>query len=77
MQTGYGEIVKKIRDELGLSLRQFAELVEISHTHVSRIENEYACKDKDKIRVPIDTLKQICDKTNYDFKKFLEEAGYI
>ncbi|MCL2861763.1 MAG: helix-turn-helix domain-containing protein [Firmicutes bacterium] len=74
---GYGAVVKKIRQEKNMSLRQFGELVGFSHTAISKIEKEYSDKGKEKLQVPIDTLKQICDRSNYCFKKFLEEAGYI
>ena len=74
---GYGTVVRKIREEKNMSLRQFGELVGISHVHISRIEKEFSDKGKEKLLIPIDTLKQICDRSGYCFRQFLEEAGYI
>jgi len=74
---GYGAIIKKIRDEMGLNQRDFGDVVGISHATISRMEREHSTHGKEKHMPYIDVLKQICDKTNYDFKKFLEEAGYI
>ncbi|MCL2860793.1 MAG: helix-turn-helix domain-containing protein [Firmicutes bacterium] len=74
---GYGAIVRKIRKEKNMSLRQFAELTGFGHTTIAHIEKEYSNKGKEKLQVYIDTLKQICDRSGYCFRKFLEEAGYI
>ncbi|MCL2860992.1 MAG: helix-turn-helix domain-containing protein [Firmicutes bacterium] len=74
---GYGDVVRKIRKEKNMSLRQFGELVGVNYSHISRIEKEFSNKGKEKLLIPIDTLKQICDRSGYSFKKFLEEAGYI
>ena len=52
-------------------------MVDISFAHIRRLENEFSNKGKEKLRPPIDLLKQICDKTHYPFRQFLEEAGYI
>jgi len=73
----YGQIVKKIREEKGMSLREFGKLTGFDHSNLSKIEREYSTKGKEKLKVPIDTLKQICDRAGYPFKQFLEEAGYI
>lgn len=73
----YGEIIKKIRTDRKMSLRAFSDLVDISFAHIRRLENEFSNKGKEKLRPPIDLLKQICDRTNYPFRQFLEEAGYI
>jgi Helix-turn-helix. len=74
---GYGEIVHKIRKNKDLSLRSFAKLVNMDFTTLSRIEREYSNKGKEFLNVPIATLKQICDLSEYPFRLFLEEAGYI
>ncbi|MCL2860792.1 MAG: helix-turn-helix domain-containing protein [Firmicutes bacterium] len=73
----YGAVIKKIRQEKNMSLRQFGELVGLGHSTIDRMEREYSNKGKEKLQVYIDTLKQICDRSGYCFRKFLEEAGYI
>lgn len=72
---GYGQIIQRLRGDLPYV--KFAKLTGISKSHLERIEKEHSNKGKDKLKIPIDTLKQICDRTNYPFRQFLEEAGYI
>jgi|GEM_PF-1015464 len=72
---GYGIVIRRLRGNL--SLEKFSKIVDISRSHLERVEKEYSNQHKEKLRIPIDTLKQICDRTNYPFRKFLEEAGYL
>jgi len=76
-QPSYGQIIKRIRREKGLTHRALAEITGVSHSNISKIEREHSTKGKEKLKVPIDTLKQICDCVQYPFDKFLAEAGYI
>jgi len=71
----YGEIIKQIRGQM--TLREFSKQVGISHSHLSRIENEKTSRNNKKLKVSIDVLKQICDRAEYPFKDFLIEAGYL
>ena len=74
---GYGKIVNKIRKEKGMNLREFGKLTEFSFSNLAKIEKEKSSYGKEKLDVSIGTLKQICDKSEYSFRKFLEEADYI
>ena len=72
-----GKKIQRIRESKNMSLREFAGLVDISHTHIARVEKSRHGSDPMKGSIQIDDLKQICDKTDYSFRQFLEEAGYI
>jgi transcriptional regulator with XRE-family HTH domain len=73
----YGDIIKKIRSDKNMSLRDFGKLVDIDFSHLRRLEKEYSNKGKEKLSPSLDILKQICDRSGYPFRQFLEEAGYI
>jgi transcriptional regulator with XRE-family HTH domain len=74
---GYGDVIRKIRKDRDLSLRDFEKLVDVDYSHLSRLEKEQSNKGKERLNPSIDILKQICDRTGYPFRQFLEEAGYI
>ncbi|MCL2255314.1 MAG: helix-turn-helix domain-containing protein [Firmicutes bacterium] len=71
----YGKVIEKIRKEKNMSQRAFGDLVQLDHTYIGQLEKEIA-KGK-PLNPTITTLKQICDRSGYSFKEFLEEAGYI
>ncbi len=72
----YGKILKKIRYNLNLNTRDFAKKVGISYSYVAMLEKQTSYQGP-KLYPTIDLLYQICDKTNFPFRQFLEEAGYI
>lgn len=72
----YGKVLKKIRCNLNLSTREFGKKVGISYSYVAMLEKETSYRNE-KLYPSIDLLYQICDRTNYPFRQFLEEAGYI
>jgi len=74
---GYGNVLKKIRVSKKMSTRQFGELVGFSYSYVAQLEKEISYRGKKRLSPSIDILKQICDKSGYSFRQFLEEAGYI
>jgi len=73
----YGLLIKRLRKEKNMNMRDFAKLVGISFQYVSCLENEKANSKGQPLNPSIDILKQICDRCNYSFRQFLEEAGYI
>ena len=75
VNMGYGEKIRQLRGSR--SYAKFSEITGISRSHLERMEKEYSNKHGEQLKVPIDSLKQICDRTGYSFKRFLEEAGYI
>ena len=72
-----GDKIKQIRASKNMSLREFGQLVGISCTHITRLEEGGNGGVPMKGSIQIDDLKQICDRTGYSFRQFLEEIGYI
>ena len=72
-----GEKIKEIRTNKKLSLREFSELVGLSYTNIARLEKGRHGKINMKGSIQIDDLKQICSRSGYSFKLFLEETGYL
>lgn len=75
--TNCNDKIKALRKSTGLSLRDFAARIGVTHTTVARIEKGGDKKGSVKESVQIDTLKKICEAANYDFQTFLEETGYL
>ncbi len=73
----YSEKIKQMRFNLQMNMRDFGEKVGLDFSTISLLEKGYRGKNKKPIIPLIDTLKQICDRCQYPFKTFLEEAGYI
>ena len=73
----YGELIKKIRLSKNMTLRQFSVLTNCDYGNLGRLEKSFNVSTGKAISPAIDTLKQICDKSGYSFRQFLEEAGYI
>lgn len=60
-----------------MTLRQFSVLTNCDYGNLGRLEKSFNVSTGKAISPAIDTLKQICDKSGYSFRQFLEEAGYI
>jgi len=69
-------LLKDIRSSRKMTTRQFADAVGLTNSYISQIERNCNARGKE-IRLPVDTLKQICDGVGYSLSKLLEEAGYI
>lgn len=68
-------IAEKIYEIRGaMSLREFAKVTDISFSHIRKLEGSTVHEQKAH---SLEMLKQICDRSGYPFKKFLEETGYI
>jgi len=64
------EIIKRFRVDKGLSQRELAIIIEISHTEISRIEKGETIKPNK------DTLFKISKELELDFGALLKLAGY-
>ena len=71
-----GQVIEQLFFESGLSMREFSEKVGYSRQYIYDLFRE---KDNDGTsrKLQLDTLKHICDRTNYDLGKLLAETGYI
>jgi len=71
-----GQVIEQIYFDSGLSMREFALKVGYSRQYIYEL---FRNKDNDGTtrKLQLDTLKQICERTNYDLGKLLVETGYI
>lgn len=65
-----GKLVKEKREEKGLSQRKLAELADVSHTEISRIESGERKRPAPYI------LRRIAPHLGVEYEKLLKVAGY-
>ena len=70
-----GEFIKKYRGNM--SLREFADKCDISHTHLDSIEKGYDPRTGKPVRVTVDTLKKIANAMNMSVNDLLIESGDV
>lgn len=71
------EKIKEIRKSKSMNLRDFGKLVDCDFTYISRLESGIDKRSGKPFHPTMDMLKQICVRSGYDFRKFLEETGYL
>lgn len=67
----FGEYLKKLRKNKGLTMKQFGESVDLSQPYLSQIES-----GQRGIPSP-DILKKLSEGLGVEYTKLMEEAGYI
>lgn len=72
-----GKFIKKERIKKELSLRQFAELCNLSHSYIDKIEKGKDPRNNKPIYPTIDSLEKIAHALNYTLEEFLRKTGYI
>ena len=70
-----GDFIKKYRGDM--SLREFAEKCDISHTHLDSIEKGYDPRTGKPVRVTVDTLKKIASAMNMSVNDLLIQSGDV
>ena len=70
MSKKVGEIIRKIRKEKGISLRDLAKKVDVSFVNISYIENG-------RIETSKEVLRKISKALDYDFDKLLSTTDLI
>jgi transcriptional regulator with XRE-family HTH domain len=70
-----GNFIKKYRGDM--SLREFAEKCDISHTHLDSIEKGYDPRTGKPVRVTVDTLKKIASAMNMSVNDLLIQSGDV
>lgn len=73
--SNLGEILKNLRGKR--SLRDVAEITELSHTYISDIEKGYRRGSKKVLHPSPDTLKRLADAYNYPYEELMRIAGYL
>lgn len=71
-----GVLLKDRRADLGLSLRDAAKLIGVSHTYLSILEKAKDPRSNSPIVPTIETLQMICKAYNIDINSLLLLAGY-
>jgi len=66
MSNTLGEFVQKKRHEMGLSLRDFGKLCDISHTHVDSIEKGVDFRTGKKVNITNETIKRLASVLGVD-----------
>ena len=70
MSKKVGEIIRKIRKEKGISLRDLAKKVDVSFVNISYIENG-------RVETSKEVLRNISKALDYDFDKLLSSTDLI
>lgn len=70
-----GNFIKKYRGEM--SLREFAEKCDISHTHLDSIEKGVDPRTGKPVRVTIETLKKIAKAMGMSINDLLIQSGDV
>lgn len=59
MKNNLGEFVKERRQSMGMSLREFASLCGVSHTHIDSIEKGYDVRSGRTVNLTSSTIRKI------------------
>ena len=75
MDNKIGDFIRNYRGKM--SLREFAEKCEISHTHLDSIEKGYDPRTGKPVRVTVDTLKKIAHAMNMSINDLFLQSGEV
>lgn len=70
-----GNLLKQLRGKR--TLREVAELTELSHTYISDIEKGFRRGTKKPIHPSPDTLKRFAEAYDYPYEELMKVAGYL
>lgn len=70
-----GRLLKELRGNR--TLREIAEVTELSHTYISDVEKGYRRGTKKPIHPSPDTLKRLAEAYNYPYEELMKVAGYL
>lgn len=70
--TKLGEYLKKLREELGMTIRQVAEKTELAPSYISKIESGDTFKS-----IGIETLVRLSKLYGISITAILKEAGFL
>ena len=71
------DVLRQLRRERGLSLRNFSDVVGISHAYLNKLEKGEDYRTGKPIAPTIDTLVKISEGLGIPTKKFLNMCGYF
>ncbi len=70
------KLLKNYRFSHGMTIREFAEKLRISHTYLSKLEAGKDPRTGNPISPTIETLTKVSDGMGITLKKLLESCGY-
>jgi Predicted transcriptional regulators len=76
-KKNFGSVLRNLRLEKKMSLREFSEFIGISHAYINKIEKSINPKTNKGITPTIETLIKIADALKIPLNKFLYMCGYI
>ena len=72
-----GKFIKQKRKELGLSLRDFAEMCEISHSYLDNLEKGRDARSGKPVSPTIETLQKLASGLKITIVEILRISGFI
>lgn len=76
MENKLGNYLKEKRKKEGMSLRDFADYLNISHTYLSKLENGCDPRTGKPVSPTIETLKQLSHSMGMTLEELLKISGY-
>ncbi len=72
-----GQYIKKKREEKNMALRPFAEMCDLSHAYIDKLEKGVDPRTGKPVIPTIDTLQKISQALNCPLEELLKQGGYI
>lgn len=73
----FGEYIKNIRIEKGLSLREAATLLSISHSYLNKLEKGLDIRNNNPSKPNPEIIKVIASKYSLDYNYLMKLCGYL
>ena len=77
MENTLGKYLHSERTKRNMSLREFSELLGISHTYLNKLENGKDPRNGKPVSPTIETLKEISKALHVSLEYLLEVSGYV
>lgn len=77
MKKTLGEIIKNYRLANKLSLRDFAQKCDVSHTYIDKLEKGIDSRTGKPVEPTLFVIEKISNAMNISTKSLLEEMGFI
>ncbi|MMZ61803.1 helix-turn-helix protein [compost metagenome] len=75
--SNINELLTKIREDQGISLREAARRSGLSHSYIDSLEKGVHPKTKAPIKPSPDSLKALAVAYNYNYIQLMNAAGYV
>ena len=75
MNNALGDYIKNYREARNLSLREFAKLADVSHTHIDSIEKGNDFRTGKPVRITNETIQKLASALNVGESFLFELTG--